>query len=139
MPAKDIYHEAVKNALIKDGWTITADPYTVEYEDDNLYADLLAEKTLLPEKQKRIIVVEIKSFINPSPMNDFQNALGQYLLYSYFLDFSHKYYELYLAVISTIFNTFFQRKSIQPVIKRHQLNFIVFNDKKQEIQSWIKL
>ncbi|MFM6279120.1 MAG: element excision factor XisH family protein, partial [Dolichospermum sp.] len=37
------------------------------------------------------------------------------------------------------FNTFFQRKSIQPVIKRHQLNFIVFNDKKQEIQSWIKL
>ena len=26
MPAKDLYHEAVKNALIKDGWTITADP-----------------------------------------------------------------------------------------------------------------
>jgi hypothetical protein len=25
MPAKDLYHEAVKNALIKDGWTITAD------------------------------------------------------------------------------------------------------------------
>ncbi|MFO5473572.1 MAG: element excision factor XisH family protein, partial [Dolichospermum sp.] len=96
MPAKDIYHEAVKNALIKDGWTITADPYTVEYEDDNLYADLLAEKTLLPEKQKRIIVVEIKSFINPSPMNDFQNALGQYLLYRDFLEFSHKDYELYL-------------------------------------------
>ncbi|MFM7572175.1 MAG: element excision factor XisH family protein, partial [Snowella sp.] len=22
MPAKDLYHEAVKNALIKDGWTI---------------------------------------------------------------------------------------------------------------------
>ncbi|MFM6404521.1 MAG: element excision factor XisH family protein, partial [Microcystis sp.] len=21
MPAKDLYHEAVKNALIKDGWT----------------------------------------------------------------------------------------------------------------------
>jgi hypothetical protein len=26
MPAKDIYHETVKNALIKDGWTITDDP-----------------------------------------------------------------------------------------------------------------
>jgi len=23
MPAKDIYHDQVKNALIKDGWTIT--------------------------------------------------------------------------------------------------------------------
>ncbi|MDM8529436.1 element excision factor XisH family protein [Anaerolineales bacterium HSG24] len=27
--AKDIIHEPVKNALIKDGWTITADPFTI--------------------------------------------------------------------------------------------------------------
>lgn len=72
-------------------------------------------------------------------MNDFQNALGQYLLYRDFLEFSHKNYELYLAVRSAVFNTVFQRKFIQPVIKRHQLNFIVFNDKKKEIISWIKL
>jgi hypothetical protein len=26
MPARDIYHNAAKNALIKDGWTITHDP-----------------------------------------------------------------------------------------------------------------
>ncbi len=26
MPAKDTYHQAVKNALIKDGWIILADP-----------------------------------------------------------------------------------------------------------------
>ena len=26
MPAKDTYHDAVKNALIKDGWSILADP-----------------------------------------------------------------------------------------------------------------
>ncbi len=138
MPAKDVYHDAVKNALIKDGWRIIADPYTIEYEGDNLYADLLAEKTLLAEQQERRIVVEIKSFINPSPMNDFQNALGQYLLYRDFLEFSHKDYELYLAVKNAVFNTFFQRKSIEAVIKRHQINFIVFNDKKEEITSWIK-
>jgi hypothetical protein len=29
MPAKDIYHDTVKNALIKDGWVITnIRPYT---------------------------------------------------------------------------------------------------------------
>jgi len=27
MPAKDIYHERVKKALEKDGWTITNDPF----------------------------------------------------------------------------------------------------------------
>ena len=138
MPAKDIYHDVVKNALIKDGWTILANSYTLEYEDDNLYADLLAEKTLLAEQQNRRIVVEIKSFINPSPMKDFQNALGQYLLYRDFLDLSHKDYELYLAIKNSVFNTFFQRKSIQAVIQRHQMNLIVFNDKKEEIVSWIK-
>ena len=26
MPAKDIYHDAVKNALIKDSWNIKDDP-----------------------------------------------------------------------------------------------------------------
>ncbi len=26
MPAKDIYHDTVKKALIKDGWKITHDP-----------------------------------------------------------------------------------------------------------------
>ena len=41
-----------------------------------LYADLLAEKTLLAEQNNRTIVVEIKSFINPSPMRDFELALG---------------------------------------------------------------
>lgn len=33
MPAKDIYHDAVKHALISDGWWITADPYMIKYED----------------------------------------------------------------------------------------------------------
>lgn len=138
MPAKDIYHEAVKNALIKEGWTIIADPYTIEYEGENLYADLLVEKTLLAEQKGQRIVVEIKSFLNPSPMNDFQKALGQYLLYRDFLEFSQKDYEVYLAIKNGVFNTFFQRNSIQAVVKRHQMKLLVFNDRKQEITSWIK-
>lgn len=51
MPAKDIYHNAVKNALIKDGWTITADHYFLQCEDAELYADLFAEKALLAEQR----------------------------------------------------------------------------------------
>jgi len=137
MPAKDVYHDTVKSALIKDGWTIIADPYTIEYEGDRIYADLLAENPLLAEHQGRRIVVEIKSFINPSPINDFQNALGQYLLYRDFLELSDKNYGIYLAVRRAVFNNFFQRKSIQAVIKRHQVNLIVFSVNQEEITSWI--
>ena len=43
--ARDKIHEIVKNALIKDGWTITADPYKLKWdEDENLYVDLAGEK-----------------------------------------------------------------------------------------------
>lgn len=31
MPSRDIYHNTVKNALLKDGWTITHDPLRLEW------------------------------------------------------------------------------------------------------------
>jgi XisH protein len=31
MAAKDFYHNKLKNALIKEGWLITHDPYIFDY------------------------------------------------------------------------------------------------------------
>ncbi len=50
MPAKDTYHNAVQNALIKEGWTITADPYRIKYKDAELFADLAAERPIVAEQ-----------------------------------------------------------------------------------------
>lgn len=50
MPRKDTIHEAVKNALIKDGWTITADPYRITYGDEKIFIDLAAELPLAAER-----------------------------------------------------------------------------------------
>ena len=44
MPAKDTFHHAVRNALIKAGWTITHDPFT----HDPLTHDLLTHDPLQP-------------------------------------------------------------------------------------------
>jgi XisH protein len=52
MPVHDFYHETVKNALIKDGWKITDDPYTLEYAGTKLYADLGAEKIFAAERRR---------------------------------------------------------------------------------------
>ena len=46
MPAKDIYHDSVRNALIKDGWTITNDPYILSIGKKDLFVDLGAQKLL---------------------------------------------------------------------------------------------
>ena len=42
MPARDSIHEAVKEAVIKDGWEVTDDPYVISYGDRFLFVDLAA-------------------------------------------------------------------------------------------------
>lgn len=49
MPALDQYHEAVHHALIKDGWTVTADPLTLRVGADRIHIDLAAERVLIAE------------------------------------------------------------------------------------------
>jgi hypothetical protein len=61
MPAKDVFHEAVKKALLNEGWTITADPLYIQFGGVDLYVDLAAEKVIAAEKDGRKIAVEIKS------------------------------------------------------------------------------
>lgn len=85
MPAKDIYHDVVKNALIKDGWTITADPYYIIYGKLRLVADLGAESPLSAQKGDDKIVIEVKSFLNPSFIYDLERAVGQYIIYRNYL------------------------------------------------------
>ncbi|MDJ1172094.1 XisH family protein [Roseofilum sp. BLCC_M154] len=136
MPAKDTYHNAVKNALIKDGWTIVADPYKIKYKDAELFADLSAEKTILAEQRDRKIVVEIKSFLSPSLMRDFEIALGQYILYRNFIGLTEPEYEIYLAIKDSIYQNFFRRESIQEVTKLNQLFLIVVDMDKEEIVEW---
>jgi len=61
MPARDIYHDHVKAALVKDGWTITDDPLKLSFGRKNIYVDLGAERLIAAAKGGQKIAVEIKS------------------------------------------------------------------------------
>jgi len=137
MPAKDIYHNEVKNALLKDGWTITADPYFIKYEDAELYADLAAEKPIAAQRQGQKIVVEIKSFVGRSLMYDFHGALGQYMVYRNLIQLTDPEYKLYLAIDDLVYKNFFQRKSIQLITNENKLLLMVVEMEKEEILQWI--
>lgn len=76
MSAKDLFHDSVKTALEKEGWTITHDPLKFKYGEVNFQVDLGAEKLIAAEKAGEKIAVEIKSFLNPSAITDFYGALG---------------------------------------------------------------
>ncbi|MEH1849764.1 MAG: element excision factor XisH family protein [Nostoc sp.] len=81
MPSRDIYHNHVKNALLKDRWTITHDPLKLEMGKKDLYVDLGAEQLIAAENAERKIAVEIKSFVGRSDIDDLEKALRQYIFY----------------------------------------------------------
>ena len=137
MSARDTYHEAIKNALIKDGWTIIPDPYTIKYEEIQLFADLLADRTLEIERNGQQIIVEIKSFLSRSPMREFETALGQYIIYRTLLKEILPETKIYLGISTGIYQSFFQQKAISFIMEENDLKLIVVDLNKEEIVQWI--
>ena len=137
MPRYDLYHNTVKNALVKDGWVITDDPFVIEFKGLRLYADLGAEKLLAAAKQERKIVIEIKVFNSPSLITELEKAVGQYSIYRTFLKRVNPERKLYLAIAQDIYQDFFQRPAIQEIIVDQQINLIIFDPNLEEIIQWI--
>jgi regulator of RNase E activity RraB len=137
MPAKDIYHNAVKFALIKDGWGILKEDYTLEYGGDRLYVDIAAEKSIAAEKQGRNILVEVKSFLGRSFINDLEQAVGQYVVYRDILVETALEFELYLAITQGTYKSNFQRKLTQMIINRNQVKLLIVDAESEVIVQWI--
>ncbi len=138
MPRLDIIHNSVKNALIKDGWLITDDPYIIQYRKTTLYADLGAERPIAAERGGQKLVVEVKSFIGTSKIQDLKEALGQYDIYRYLIEETAPERKLYMAISETAYKTFFTQDVAQLIINKHQLPVIIINVDTEEVVKWIK-
>ncbi|MFM9157401.1 MAG: XisH family protein, partial [Dolichospermum sp.] len=97
MSAKDIFHDAVRKGLEKEGWVITDDPLRIRSGRVDMQIDLGGEKILAAEKGEEKIAVEIKSFISSSNISEFHTALGQFLNYRFALEEQQSERLLYLA------------------------------------------
>ncbi|MGL6342797.1 MAG: element excision factor XisH family protein [Waterburya sp.] len=137
MPKLDIIHDAVKNALMKDGWTITDDPYVIQYRRTTLYADLGAERPIAVQRNGQKLVVEAKSFVGASKIQDLKEALGQYDIYRYLLEVTAPDRQLYVAISTVAHNIFLNQDAIQLILNRHQLPLIVVDIESEEIKQWI--
>ncbi len=122
MPAKDIYHNNVKNALVTDGWTITKDPLILTIGKKDLFVDLGAKKLISAEKGERKIAVEIKSFIGVSLVNDLEKALGQYTLYLDILADKEPERLLYLAIRAKTFAEIFEEPIGKILLAKKRFN-----------------
>lgn len=136
--AKDIYHETVKTALIKDGWTITDDPLRLKFGGRMTYVDLGAEKLLAAEKQGQRIALEVKSFLNASPIKDLEQALGQYILYSQVLEKLELNRKLYLTVPQTVFDDFLTEELPKLIIELNHIQILTFDSELEEVVQWFR-
>ncbi len=138
MPAKDIYHQTVKIALVKDGWTITHDPYRIRLaRGKNLFVDLGAERLIAADRDTEKIAVEIKSFTRASDMKDLEDALGQFVLYARLLIRYAPERTLYLAVTEEIRKTVFEEEAGQILIEDGIIRLITFDPTQEVIVRWI--
>ena len=135
--AKDRYHYLVKEALIKDGWIITHDPYTLRDWDPDWEIDLGAEKIIAAEKENEKIAVEVKLFLELSFAYEFHKALGQYLNYRASLSELEKERTLFLAIPLNIWEIEFQRKGIKFSLEVYKVKIIDSNIESNSIEQWI--
>lgn len=137
MPAKDVFHDVVKTALHKDGWTITDDPLHLRVGGVmDMYIDLGAEQVIAAEKTGRKIAVEIKSFLGSSTLSAFHLALGQFMNYRYALADTEPDRSLYLAVPLEVYEAFFTLRFIQSVVQRSALHLLIYDVGTEEIVQW---
>ena len=136
MAAKDVFHDAVKNALLKDGWAVTHDPLFLRAGGVEMMIDLGAEKLMAAERDGQRIAVEVKSFIGPPNISAFHTALGQFLNYRLALNEQEGDRTLFLAVPSDTYETFFTLQFIQRAIVHYELKLLVYDPGQEVIVKW---
>lgn len=146
MPSKDSVHSIIKQALVKEGWEITDDPYVVSYGERFLFIDLGATSDALSDRFGRFIgaskgsqqiAVEIKSFRGRSAIADLEQAVGQYSLYRLLLNQIKAERSLYLAITSETFADIFSEPIGKLVILELPLKLIVVDVDTTEVVQWI--
>lgn len=136
--ARDLFHEDVKEALIKEGWTVTNDPLSFKIGKMQIQIDLGAERLVAAERGAERIAVEIKTFSNLSFITALYEAVGKYIIYRNVLRRIQPDRTLFLALPESIFDRFFEESIIQETVQEEEINLILYNQTDKLITKWIK-
>ncbi|MEZ4511572.1 MAG: XisH family protein [Chloroflexota bacterium] len=143
MPQRDSIHYNVREALLKDGWQITNDPYVISYGERFLFIDLGAtgnetmSQFIGAQRQDRRIAVEIKDFRGRSAIESLEQAIGQYMLYQLLLAQVDPAREIYLAISDVVYDEIFSEPIGKLVIDELPMRLVVIDLQQTEVKQWI--
>ncbi|MBX9579871.1 MAG: hypothetical protein K2X87_06140 [Gemmataceae bacterium] len=137
MSEKNIYHDAVVDALTADGWTITDDPLYLNYGGRKLYVDLAADRAAVAaEKGGERIAVEVQSFVGFSAIENLRHAVGQYVIYRLLLEELREDRALYLAVPEPVYDGLLAERLGQLALTRLGIRVLVFDAAARRVVRW---
>ena len=131
MPRKDVQHDIVKRALIKDGWII----------DDEQVAFIGSERQIVVDIQalkigQRVILVEVKGF-QPSMVESLANLIGKIFIYRFILDELDINIPIWIAVPESAYNGILTEQMGMTFRRQLGIDLIVFSVEREEIVAWI--
>ncbi len=135
--ARDIFHDNVKEALVKEGWKITADPLTFKIGTVQIQIDLGAERLIAAERGTERIAIEIKTFGGASFITLLYEAVGKYIIYRNVLSLLQSDRTLYLAIPENIYNRYFSQQVIQKTIQEERFKLVIYNQSLETITQWV--
>lgn len=134
MSRKDIFHDTVVNALKKDGWIIEVEQVMLVIENRQLWVDLRVSNAI----NQRAVLVEVKSFISDSQVEDLANAVGKYVMYRAIIEDSELDMELYLAIPNSAYVGIFGERIGQLLFQKLKLKLVVFDINSESILRWLE-
>ncbi len=138
MSAKNIYHDAVIDALKADGWTITDDPHRLFIGRRRLSIDMSGERAALSAiRGTERIAVEVQSFLGNSDIDDFHRAVGQYAIYRAVLRSTDSERSLYLAVPDDVYTGLLSEPLGRLVVADLNVKVVAFHPVERRITRWI--
>src|SRR5258708_34092966 len=135
MPAKDRYHDPVKRALVKDGWTIDSEQVLFVIANRHVWIDIQASRAA----EAVTILIEVKGFEGPSQVEQLVEAVGKYTVYRAVIDDAGgENISLYLALPEKAYMGVLEERIGIIVRQQAQLKLLVFDPNNEEITAWIR-
>jgi XisH protein len=140
MPAIDNCEPMIRNALLKEGWTVERSPFFLRSGIFTLFADIRMRKEAHKGNGtgRSIIIVEVKCFSDLKMFQDeLYRAVGQYLIYQHAVSAEGILGDVFLAIPTTAYVRIFSESLLQGIIKQVRMKLIVVDLEREEVNQWI--
>jgi hypothetical protein len=137
MPAQDLYHDVVRDALRQDGWRITHTALQLKVRAESRAEELWEGPWLIADKDERKVAVAVDSFVGRSNLADITQTWRQLGLARPRLHAMDSDRVVYLAVRQATYSACFIGGEGELVLAKEHMRLLVFDPRTETIIQWV--